>query len=273
MVLAMISVCIRMTHVTVDINALTRRGIQAANVPTVVNEATADTALFLLIGALRQFPKAMADLHAGTFNKAFSFRGASDPEGLTLGIVGAGGIGRTFARKAAHALGMHIVYHNRTRLSEEQETQGMPEGKRMEYALSLDSLLGQSDVVSLHCPLTPQTKHLIGEAQLARMPPHSVLINTARGPVVDEAALVKALDDGVIAGAGLDVYENEPEIHPGLVRLSKTKALLLPHVGTLSLQTQTDMEAVCVRNLEHGLETGKLMYTVREQEGLNLSAN
>ena len=154
-----------------------------ANVPTVVNEATADTALFLLLGALRQFPRAIGQMQAGKFNSQFSFRDASDPEGLTLGIVGAGGIGRTLARKAAHALGMHIVYHNRTRLSEELEMQGMPEGKRMEYALSLDSLLGQSDVVSLHCPLTPQTHHLIGAAQLARMPSHAILINTARGPI------------------------------------------------------------------------------------------
>ena len=192
-----------------DISALSSRGIQAANVPTVVNEATADTALFLLIGALRQFPQALAQLRTGNFNKTFSFQNASDPEGLTLGIVGAGGIGRTLARKAAHALGMHVVYFNRNRLSDELETQGMPPGTRMTYALTLESLLGKSDVVSLHCPLTPETKHFIGRAQLARMQPHAVLVNTARGPVVDEEALVEALENGTIAGAGLDVYENE----------------------------------------------------------------
>lgn len=142
----------------------------------------------------------------------------------------------------------------------------------MEYALSLDALLGQSDVVSLHCPLTPQTRHMIGAAQLARMPSHAILINTARGPIVDEAALVDALERGVIAGAGLDVYENEPEVHPGLLRLATSKALLLPHVGTLSLQTQTDMEALCLRNLEHGLSTGRLLFTVKEQEGWDMSA-
>lgn len=255
-----------------DVPALTRRGIQVANVPTVVNEATADTALFLLLGALRQFPRAIGQMQEGHFNKHFSFMEASDPEGLTLGIVGAGGIGRTLARKVAHALGMHIVYHNRHRLSDELETQGMPEGTRMEYALSLDTLLGQSDVVSLHCPLTPQTRHMIGAAQFARMPSHAILINTSRGPVVDEAALVDALERGVIAGAGLDVYENEPEVHPGLLRLATSKAMLLPHVGTLSLQTQTDMEAVCLRNLEHGLSTGRLLFTVKEQEGLDMCA-
>lgn len=255
-----------------DVPALTRRGVQVANVPTVVNEATADTALFLLLGALRQFPRAMGHMQQGHFHRHFSFMEASDPEGLTLGIVGAGGIGRTLARKAAHALGMHVVYYNRHRLSDELETQGMPEGARMEYALSLDALLGQSDVVSLHCPLTPQTRHMIGAAQLARMPSHAILINTARGPIVDEAALVDALERGVIAGAGLDVYENEPEVHPGLLRLATSKALLLPHVGTLSLQTQTDMEALCLRNLEHGLSTGRLLFTVKEQEGWDMSA-
>ena len=104
------------------------------------------------------------------------------------------------------------------------------------------------------------------------MPSHAILINTARGPIVDEAALVDALDRGIIAGAGLDVYENEPEVHPGLLRLATSKALLLPHVGTLSLQTQTDMEALCLRNLEHGLSTGRLLFTVKEQEGWDMSA-
>lgn len=251
-----------------DIPALTAKGVQAANVPTVVNAATADTALFLLIGAMRRFPLAMSQLHAGIFNQQFPFTTAADPEGQVLGVVGAGGIGQTLAKKAAHALGMRVLYHNRRRLSDAQETAGMPEGTRLQYCATLGELLEQSDAVSLHCPLTPETRHLISDAQLAQMKPTAVLINTARGPVVDEEALVRALEQQTIAGAGLDVYENEPSVHPKLLELAKTRAVLLPHVGTLSLQTQTDMEATCIRNLEHGLATGRLAYTVREQEGV-----
>ncbi|KAI3628282.1 hypothetical protein CBS14141_002283 [Malassezia furfur] len=252
----------------VDIPALTAKGIQAANVPTVVNEASADTALFLLIGAMRRFPLAMAHLRAGSFNQQFPFRTASDPEGKVLGIVGAGGIGQALAKKAANALGMHVIYHNRRQLSNEQETAGMPSGTRMNYCASLDELLAKSDAVSLNCPLTPETRHLISDAQFAKMKRTAVLINTARGPVVDEEALVRALQQETIAGAGLDVYEHEPKVGEALRALGETRALLLPHVGTLSLQTQTAMEAACIDNLLHGLATGKLRYTVREQEGV-----
>ena len=254
--------------IPVDIPALSARGIQAANVPVVVNEATADTALFLLIGAMRRFPLAMNELHTGNFNSRFPFRIASDPKSKVLGIVGAGGIGQTFAKKAAHALGMRILYHNRNRLSDARETDGMPSGERMHYCDTLDKLLENSDAVSLHCPITPETRHLMSDAQFSKMKRSAVLINTARGPVVDEAAMVRALQEGSIAGAGLDVYENEPKLHPGLLELAKSKAMLLPHVATLSLQTQTAMEATCLTNLMHGLATGKLSYTVREQENI-----
>ncbi|WFD34521.1 glyoxylate reductase [Malassezia cuniculi] len=244
-----------------------------------LNVATADTALFLLIGAMRNFALAMGQLDAGVFNSQFPFREATDPAGTVLGIVGAGGIGQEFARKAAHALGVRVVYHNRNRLDAAKEAEGMPEGRPMEYVSSFEELLKISDAVSLNCPLTPATRHLMSTEQFKLMKPTAVLINTARGPVVDEQALVTALENGEIAGAGLDVYENEvriylhkPSVHPGLMALRGTKALLLPHVGTLSLQTQTSMEAACLRNLEHGLETGKLSYTVREQEGLDLRA-
>ncbi|WFC98801.1 glyoxylate reductase [Malassezia yamatoensis] len=249
-----------------DIPALSARDIQTANVPTVVNEASADTALFLLIGAMRRFALAMNELHTGKFNSQFPFRTASDPESKVLGIVGAGGIGQALAKKAAHALGMRILYHNRNRLPDAKETAGMPSGERMQYCHTLDELLESSDAVSLHCPITPETRHLMSDAQFSKMKQSAVLINTARGPVVDEAAMVHALDAGTIAGVGLDVYENEPKLHPGLLELAKSKALLLPHVATLSLETQTAMEATCLNNLMHGLASGKLAYTVREQE-------
>lgn len=192
-----------------DVDALSERQIQAANVPTIVNDATADTALFLLLGAMRRFPLALGQRDTGHFNTQFPFTTAHNPEGRVLGIVGAGGIGRTLARKAAHALGMKVLYHNRRQLSADVEAEGMPEGQPLTYVHRLDELLERSDVVSLNCPLTPETKHLIGADELAKMKNSAILVNTARGPVIDEAALAEALEHDMIAGAGLDVYEAE----------------------------------------------------------------
>ena len=203
----------RTSLLTVDIPALSARGIQVANVPTVVNAATADTALFLLIGATRNFALAMGQLDAGKFNKQFPFRHAADPEGGVLGIIGAGGIGQELARKAANALGMRVVYHNRRRLDPAKEAHGMPADRPMEFVASLDELLEISDAVSVNCPLTPETRHILSTEQFKRMKRTAVLINTARGPVVDEAALVAALENDEISGAGLDVYENEVRIY------------------------------------------------------------
>ena len=249
-----------------DVNALSQKGIQASNVPTAVDDATSDVALYLLLGALRRFPLAKSQMNNGDFNSKFSFLDARDPRAKTLGIVGAGGIGRAFAYKASHALGMKVIYHNRNRLSSDVESQAAKGG--MQYVKTLDELLQQSDVVSLHCPLTPATKGLVGRQQLEIMKKEAVLINTARGPVVKEQELAEALEQGVIAGAGLDVFEAEPLIHPRLLALKDSKVELLPHVGTLTLETQTEMEAVCLRNLIHGLESGKLSFTVPEQKGV-----
>ncbi|TKY89401.1 hypothetical protein EX895_001932 [Sporisorium graminicola] len=202
----------------------------------------------------------------GEFNSKFSFLDARDPRGKTLGIVGAGGIGRAFAYKASHALGMKVIYHNRNQLSSDLEAQAAKGG--MQYVKTLDELLQQSDIVSLHCPLTPATKGLIGRKQLEIMKNDAILINTARGPVVKEQELAEALEQGIIAGAGLDVFEAEPKIHPSLFSLKDSKVELLPHVGTLTLETQTEMEAVCLRNLIQGLESGSLGFTVPEQKGI-----
>lgn len=190
-----------------DVPALSKKGVQASNVPSAVDDATSDVALYLLLGALRRFPLAKAQMNEGKFNSTFPFLDARDPRGKTLGIVGAGGIGRAFAYKASHALGMKIIYHNRNRLSKEVESQAAKGG--MQYANTLDELLQQSDVVSLHCPLTPATKGLIGRQQLQTMRKDAILINTARGPVVEEEELAQALGEGIIAGAGLDVFEAE----------------------------------------------------------------
>ncbi|SPO22283.1 related to 2-hydroxyacid dehydrogenase [Ustilago trichophora] len=247
-----------------DIQALSQKGVQASNVPSAVDDATSDVALYLLLGALRRFPLAKAQMNQAKFNSAFPFLDARDPRGKTLGIVGAGGIGRAFAYKASHALGMKVIYHNRNQLSKDVESQAAKGG--MEYVKSLDELLERSDVVSLHCPLTPATKGLIGREQLQAMKKHAILINTARGPIVKEEELAQALEEGIIAGAGLDVFQAEPKIHDRLFALRDSKVELLPHVGTLTLETQTEMEAVCLRNLMKGLETGKLGFTVPEQK-------
>ncbi|EST06038.1 D-isomer specific 2-hydroxyacid dehydrogenase, NAD-binding [Kalmanozyma brasiliensis GHG001] len=252
-----------------DVQALSDKGIQASNVPTAVDDATSDVALYLLLGALRRFPRAKSQMNEGKFNSAFSFLDARDPRGKTLGIVGAGGIGRAFAHKASHALGMKIVYHNRNQLDSDLESQAAKGG--MQYFKTLDELLQISDVVSLHCPFTPATKGLIGRKQLEIMKKDAILINTARGPVIKEEELAEALEQGVIAGAGLDVFEAEPKIHDRLFALKDSKVELLPHVGTLTLETQTEMEAVCLRNLIKGLETGKLGFTVPEQKGVTFN--
>ncbi|SNX82777.1 related to 2-hydroxyacid dehydrogenase [Melanopsichium pennsylvanicum] len=252
-----------------DIQALSQKGIQASNVPSAVDDATSDVALYLLLGALRRFPMAKAQMKEGNFNSAFPFLDARDPRGKTLGVVGAGGIGRAFAHKASHALGMKVIYHNRNRLSPDVESQAAKGG--MQYIETLNQLLAQSDVVSLHCPLTPATNGLIGQQQLQAMKKDAILINTARGPVVKEEELAQALEEGIIAGAGLDVFEAEPKIHDRLLALKDSKVELLPHVGTLTLETQTEMEAVCLRNLMKGLETGKLGFTVPEQKDVNFT--
>ncbi|WVQ85769.1 hypothetical protein IAT38_007936 [Cryptococcus sp. DSM 104549] len=242
----------------IDIPSCSSHSIQVSNVPTAVDGATADTAMFLLLGALRNFSRALAHARAGTFNSQLPL--SHDPAGKVLGIVGMGGIGSALARRAA-PFGMTVQYHNRRRVSAEKEREI---GAR--YVESLDELLATSDVVSLNLPLTAGTKHLISDAAFAKMKPTAVLVNTARGPIVDEAALVRALETGEIAGCGLDVYEDEPRITPEL--LEHPNALCLPHVGTVTVETQTEMEAVCLRNLEHGLQTGKLAFTVPEQADL-----
>ncbi|PWN88793.1 hypothetical protein FA10DRAFT_296259 [Acaromyces ingoldii] len=248
-----------------DVAALSSRNIQASNVPQAVDDATSDIALFLLLGALRRIPAAQLQLAQGYFNSHFASTSARDPRGKVLGIVGAGGIGRALAYKASHALGMSVIYHNRRPLTMEEEEAAAKGG--MAYVPTLEGLLERADVVSLHCPLTQETRGLIGRAQLARMKPSAVLINTARGAIVKEEELAEALENSVIGGAGLDVYEVEPAVHARLVA-QKDKVLLLPHIGTLTYETQREMEAVCLRNLIAGLDTGRLKFTVPEQQSV-----
>ncbi|KAK4056795.1 hypothetical protein OIO90_002044 [Microbotryomycetes sp. JL221] len=239
----------------IDVSACTERKIQVSNVPTVVDDATADTALFLLLGTIREFGLAQQNLRQGQFNTGLQL--SHDPKGLVLGVLGLGGIGRAFAKRC-QALGMKVQYHNRHRLSPELEQGAI-------YVDNKDKLLQTSDVVSLNLPLNDQTRHTIGKREFELMKPTSILINTARGPVVDEQALVEALEQGQIRGCGLDVFENEPKVSQGL--LKNDKAFLLPHVGTLTVETQSEMETFCLDNLRYGFEHGRLRVTVPEQQG------
>ncbi|ETN36476.1 uncharacterized protein HMPREF1541_08754 [Cyphellophora europaea CBS 101466] len=243
----------------IDSEACSKRDppLLVANVPDPVNDATADTAIFLMLGALRNFNECMNSLRRGHWRDSPAPSMGHDPQGKVLGILGMGGIGRNMKRKA-EAFGMTTVYHNRNKLSEQ-----LADGA--EY-VSFEELLKRADVLSLNLPLNPHTRHIISTQQLQLMKPSAVIVNTARGAVMDEAALVKALDDGTIAGAGLDVYEDEPTIHEGL--LKNEKVVLLPHVGTYTFETMRNMECWAIDNVRLAVTEGKLKSPIAEQKAL-----
>ncbi|KAF2833043.1 glyoxylate reductase [Ophiobolus disseminans] len=241
----------------VDVQACSKRGIKLSNTPNVVNDSTADTAMFLILGALRRLNVPMATLRNGDWRGHRQPPLGHDPEGKTLGILGMGGIGRNLSKKA-EAFGMRIIYHNRCRLGKER-------AGTAEY-VTFEDLLEQSDIVSVNLPLNAETRHIISTHEFGQMKDGVVIVNTARGAVIDEDALVKALDNGKVASAGLDVYENEPNIHPGLT--SNPHVLLLPHMGTWTVETQAAMEEKTISNVRSALETGALKDVVAEQGGL-----
>jgi glyoxylate reductase len=225
----------------VDLAACRARGIIVTNTPDVLTGATADLAWALILAAVRRIPQAERSLRAGEFHGwGFWDYLGGDLEGRTLGIFGMGRIGRAVARRAG-GFGMRVVYHSRTALSEDDERALGAE------RVSFDELLAYSDVLSLHAPLTPETRHAFGRDALRRMRPGSVLVNTARGALVDEAALVDALRDGPLAAAGLDVYEHEPAVHPGLLDLPNV--VLLPHIGSATRGTRAEMAMLAARNV------------------------
>ena len=224
----------------IDVPACTERGIVATNTPGVLTEATADIALGLILAATRRLGEGERLIRSGQAWKwGMFFLLGSSLQGKTLGIVGMGGIGRATARRAK-AFGMEIVYQSR---SEIDPAIAAELGARR---VELDELLAISDVVSLHCPYGPATHHLIGAAQLASMKSSAYLVNTARGPIVDEAALSSALREAQIAGAGLDVFENEPSVHPGLLELENVA--LVPHLGSATVETRTAMAMLAADN-------------------------
>ncbi|MDA3631008.1 D-glycerate dehydrogenase [Saccharopolyspora oryzae] len=225
----------------IDVPAVTDRGVTVTNTPGVLADATADLAFGLLLMVTRRLGEGERLLRARepwTFHLGFML--GTGLQGKTLGIVGLGGIGQAVARRA-RAFGMNIAYTGRRRASAEVEAE------LDARHLPMDELLRTADVVSLHCPLTEQTRHLIDEAALAAMKPTAFLINTSRGPVIDEKALAEALREGEIAGAGLDVFEREPEVEPGLLELDN--AVVVPHLGSATVETRTAMAELAARNV------------------------
>ncbi|KAK4146540.1 Glyoxylate reductase 1 [Dichotomopilus funicola] len=243
----------------IDVKACTEHNVRVSNAPTAVDDATADLGIFLMLGALRNLGLGMAALRAGDWRGSTLPALGHDPQGKVLGILGMGGIGRNMAKKAL-AFGMKIHYHNRTRLDADVEAE-----LGAEY-VEFDELLKDSDVLSLNLPLNKHTRHIISQAEFAKMKPGIVIVNTARGAVMDEAALVEALQSGQVGSVGLDVYEEEPQVHPGLV--SNPQVILVPHMGTWTLETETKMEEWTISNLRMAIEEGKLRSIVPEQRDL-----
>ncbi len=229
----------------IDLAAATQRGLPVTNTPGVLTDATADLAFALILATARRIVQGDRRVREGKFTywAPLLFLG-QEVSGKTLGIIGAGRIGQAVAQRA-RGFEMRVLYYNRTRLAPAAEQE-----LHVSFA-PLENLLRQADFVTLHVPLTPQTRHLIGRRELELMKPTAHLINTARGPVVDEAALVEALRRGEIGGAGLDVYELEPQLSPGLAGLDNV--VLLPHVGSATIETRTRMGLMAAANLLAGL--------------------
>lgn len=225
----------------IDVAEVTRRGIPATNTPGVLTDTTADFAWSLLMSAARRVPEAERFLRAGRFHGwGPLMMVGQDVHGKTLGIIGFGRIGRAVARRAT-GFGMKVLYFDRSPADEQTEQE------LNARLVSMEELLEQSDYVSIHTDYNPETHHLIGAPQLARMKNTAYLINTARGAIVHEAALVEALKSGQIAGVGLDVFENEPEVHPGLLELEN--AVIVPHIASASLDTRNAMAMMAAENI------------------------
>lgn len=229
----------------IDIQAATKRGIWVSNTPEVLTEATADITFALILATARRVVEGDRRVREGRFRfwAPLLFLGR-EVSGKMLGIIGMGRIGKAVARRA-QGFQMPIVYHNRKRIDAAEENR-----LGVEY-LDLKSLLSKSDFISLHVPMTNDTCHMIGSKELEMMRPDAYLINTSRGPVVDEKALLEALKGKRIAGAGLDVYENEPALTPGLADLDNIT--LLPHVGSATQETRAKMARLAAKNLLAGL--------------------
>jgi glyoxylate reductase len=224
----------------IDVPACTRRGVMVTNTPGVLDETTADLAWALLMAIARRVVEGDAWMRTGAWpGWELDQLLGGDVYGKTLGVIGFGRIGRGVARRAL-GFQMKVLYQNRTRAPLEVEKE-----LHAEFA-DLDRLLRDSDFVTLHVPLSDETRHLISSDAFEKMKRTAYLINTARGPVVDEAALARALEENKIAGAALDVYENEPKVHPAL--LSRRDVILAPHIGSATIETRTKMAVMAATN-------------------------
>lgn len=229
----------------IDVEACSDRDIAVSNTPGVLTETTADLAWALILAAARRIPEADRYTREGRYEGwGPMLMLGSDVHSKTLGVMGLGRIGKAVARRGSAGFDMDVIYYNRSRDEEFEQEYGV------EYR-PLDELLEQSDFVSLHLPLTPATEKLIGENELDKMKDEAYLINTARGAVVDENALLHALREGKIAGAGIDVYEDEPKLTPGLAGLDNL--VMLPHIGSASVETRAEMAVMAAENMLAGL--------------------
>ncbi|HZI73540.1 MAG TPA: D-glycerate dehydrogenase [Gemmatimonadales bacterium] len=228
----------------IDTDAAKARGIAVTNTPDVLTEATADIAITLLLMVSRRAGEGERHIRCGAWTgwRPTHMLG-TQVSGKTLGLVGMGRIARAVARRAHHGFGMKVIFHDPYPPSASEAAALGAEQKD-----ALEQVLEESDFVSLHCPATPETRHLMNRERLARMRRSAFLINTARGDIVDEAALVEALADGTIAGAGLDVYEREPQVSPEL--LTMENVVLFPHLGSATHETRIAMGRRAVENLK-----------------------
>jgi lactate dehydrogenase-like 2-hydroxyacid dehydrogenase len=233
----------------IDLKACQARGVMATNTPGVLDDSTADFTWALILATARRVTEAEQYLRAGNWSgwKLKQFLGV-DVHHATLGILGMGRVGQAVARRA-RGFDMTVLYHNSRRLSAEVE-------KSCHAAyVGMDELLARADILTVHTPYSPATHHILGAAQFAKMRPGAILINAARGGVVDDAALVEALQHGPLAAAGLDVFENEPALHPEFLKLSNV--VLTPHIASSSEATRRRMAMLAAENLVAALTTGK----------------
>jgi lactate dehydrogenase-like 2-hydroxyacid dehydrogenase len=225
----------------VDLDACTRRGILVTNTPDVLSEATADLAFALLLAAGRRVVEGDSIVRQGKWpHWQWNFLWGADLHGRTLGLYGCGRIGQAVARRA-RGFSMRVLYHSRNRISADIE------GQLGAEQVDFSTLLKESDFLSIHAPLTPKTHQIIGSAEFAMMKPTAVIINTARGSIIDEGALVRALQSGLIRAAGLDVFEHEPKVHPDLIGMSNV--VLMPHAGSATAETRLNMALLASTNL------------------------